>query len=254
MSATAQLLELIRDLRKQEPSPHLAQRARIFLQTVAPEELAQVKRELTKAGLNPEDLRHVCAIGGLPGQDRTRELLAALPAGHVLHTLIGEHSLILDFLDRLTALNTSVQELSSLTESSPLLASLRQVVRCLIDTESHHKREEDVLFPSLSAMGLTGPPMVMESEHHQMRTMKGELNHLVSRPGAMRAAAFKARLNELAGSLCRTLSEHIFKENNILYPAALRLIQGEDAWNDMKRECDHIGYCSFTPGPEGTKA
>ncbi len=44
-----------------------------------------------------------------------------------------------------------------------------------------------------------------------------------------------------------TLRDHIFKENNILYPMAVQVILEPEKWADMKLKCDEIGYCCFTP-------
>ena len=41
--------------------------------------------------------------------------------------------------------------------------------------------------------------------------------------------------------------DHIFKENNILYPTSLEVIQDADTWQKLKDACDKIGYCCFTP-------
>jgi DUF438 domain-containing protein len=43
------------------------------------------------------------------------------------------------------------------------------------------------------------------------------------------------------------LRDHIFKENNVLYPAALEVIEDESVWTRLKQECDKIGYCCFKP-------
>jgi hypothetical protein len=42
------------------------------------------------------------------------------------------------------------------------------------------------------------------------------------------------------------LSSHIFKENNVLYPAALKVIS-EEEWSGIREDFDEIGYCCFTP-------
>lgn len=31
------------------------------------------------------------------------------------------------------------------------------------------------------------------------------------------------------------------------YPTAIEAIKDKELWNDMKRRCDEIGYCGFTP-------
>lgn len=43
------------------------------------------------------------------------------------------------------------------------------------------------------------------------------------------------------------LREHILKENTILYPAAFKAINDPNTWVEIRRKCDEIGYCCFTP-------
>jgi len=57
---------------------------------------------------------------------------------------------------------------------------------------------------------------------------------------------FKKSLNSTSRFIVSSLRDHIFKENNILYPTALDVIKENKVWNKMKTECDKIGYCSFT--------
>jgi PAS domain S-box-containing protein len=42
------------------------------------------------------------------------------------------------------------------------------------------------------------------------------------------------------------LQNHFYKENNVLFPAAMSVIT-EQEWVDIRKEFDEIGYCCFTP-------
>jgi len=57
---------------------------------------------------------------------------------------------------------------------------------------------------------------------------------------------FKGKLVENVKSLTNIISSHIFKENSILYPTALKVASAEE-WKVAKRDFDEIGYCCFTP-------
>jgi PAS domain S-box-containing protein len=57
---------------------------------------------------------------------------------------------------------------------------------------------------------------------------------------------FANQLEEAAMSLAEMLSNHFYKENNILFPTALKVIE-ENEWRDIRHQFDEIGYCSFTP-------
>jgi DUF438 domain-containing protein len=55
---------------------------------------------------------------------------------------------------------------------------------------------------------------------------------------------------ELAEYLTRELESHIFKEDNIIYQIALQTLTSQE-WQEVKKECDKIGYCCFAPEDRG---
>ena len=57
---------------------------------------------------------------------------------------------------------------------------------------------------------------------------------------------FKKQCLELGEYLVQELENHIFKEDNIIYQIALQILSAEE-WKQVKKECDKIGYCCFTP-------
>jgi len=42
------------------------------------------------------------------------------------------------------------------------------------------------------------------------------------------------------------IPNHFYKEENILFPTALKLITDKE-WQEIKASMDHLGYCYFTP-------
>lgn len=98
----------------------------------------------------------------------------------------------------------------------------------LFACQCHHDKEEELLFPLLEKRGLPRQSLrVMLREHDQGRWLIGEL--------AAATAAHEA--GDEAGRPCwavaargyaRLLREHIFKENNVLFRVADRLLNQAD--------------------------
>jgi hypothetical protein len=65
---------------------------------------------------------------------------------------------------------------------------------------------------------------------------------------------FIVQLDEVVRAILPLLRDHIFKENNILYPTALEIIDDNEVWSRLKDECNRIGYCSFLIFHGGTAA
>jgi DUF438 domain-containing protein len=83
-------------------------------------------------------------------------------------------------------------------------------------------------------------------EHEELRVRKRALKTLLDERNTLDRSYLVSKLRELGMYIVLTLNDHIYKENNILYPLALRIIP-EKEWDRIKEEFDAIGYCCFTP-------
>jgi iron-sulfur cluster repair protein YtfE (RIC family) len=81
--------------------------------------------------------------------------------------------------------------------------------------DAHHRREEDVLFPSLvehaEVPGDRGPLAVLRREHRELDTLLA----------AVEASCDRARA-EAVTALVHHIWEHVDKESSVLFPAARR--------------------------------
>jgi len=139
----------------------------------------------------------------------------------ITQELRDEHDLILEWIDL-------IGELARLSRGSfaesPLAIHFPVVDEFLgaYSDQFHHAKEEDVLFGVLErAITHCGPIPVMLHEHaigRALRTRMGE--------------AFRARdLETLLGAsrdFCGLLTQHIAKENNVLYPMAEQSVPDEE--------------------------
>jgi hypothetical protein len=83
-------------------------------------------------------------------------------------------------------------------------------------------------------------------EHDKIRDVKKKFIGLAEKWNTMTFDEFKRKLAEAAKPLCSLLPTHFYKENNILFPAALEAVSIEE-WKEARQEFDEIGYCCFTP-------
>ena len=165
--------------------------------------------------------------------------------GHVIKTMFTEHEHILTILDELKILGEQLSEQNHL-KNEILLPKINQLSIKLISAESHHQREEKILFPAMEEKGVTGPTHVMRMEHEVMREMKHALKNETEKSKSDWPVQVE-KVPQLISELCKILRQHIDKENNILYPMALESITETVQWEEMKVRCDMIGYCCFCP-------
>ncbi len=180
------------------------------------------------------------------GTEPGNKLLEQLPEGHVIHTLVSEHGLILGFLRQVDKLNAGLKECATREAAEPILAKIAVAAKNLIDAENHHKREEEVLFPEMEQRGISAPTAVMRQEHNFLRPLKRRLMELAGGEApTQRFIHLQQAISDTAERLVPNLAAHINKEDSVLYPMALEVITEPALWDQMKRKCDEIGPCPF---------
>lgn len=248
METVERLVGVLRRLNEGEEPESVREEARGLLADIGPRELSLAEQKLLEGGLDRAELGQLCRIHMEVLGDQVERMKQQVPPGHVVHTLVSEHEMILGFLDELDEINERIQQMEEYRpEGTEEFRRLLHIAEHLVETEAHHEREEQVLFPELEKRGITGPPDVMRMEHEQLRPQKQDLLQLAESVGDMDFVEFQRRLDITVAFVVSVLRDHIFKENNILYPTALSLIEDEHVWEQMKEGCDEIGYCCFTP-------
>jgi DUF438 domain-containing protein len=241
-----ELKELLRKVRTASDVEEFKPMIKEVLGKLNPAELALAEQELMAEGISVEEIRKLCE----PHIELLREGLvkrgATLDQSHPIQILMGEHEVLLQKIETLRG----ILEKQVGNYSGDELSKLDDVMRHLIEAESHHKREEEALFPELEGRGVTGPPKVMRMEHEEFRAHRRALKELLDNREKFSYEHLLNGLREHGGYIVRNLENHIFKENNILYPTALQVLK-EDDWVRVRGKFDETGYCSFTPGVRG---
>ena len=248
MDKTEKLTGILKRLNSGENPEQVKAEAKEFLSQVDAKDLSIAEQNLLDEGLNREDLQGLCKVHLEMLSDQVEKMKKSLPEEHIVSTLVSEHESILCFLDELEMLNKRIWQKDKYDAGDEDFKKLRHIAEHLVETELHHQREEDVLFPELEKKGVYGPQAVMEEEHKQLRPKKHELKELAEKAEKGDFENFKEQLNELVTFIVPMLRDHIFKENNILYPTALEVIEDDSVWARLKKACDEIGYCCFNPG------
>ncbi len=180
------------------------------------------------------------------GTEAGAKLLEQLPEGHVIHTMVSEHVLILGFLRQVYTLNARLKECDTREAAEPILAELATAARNLVGAENHHAREEEVLFPEMEQRGVAAPTAVMRQEHNFLRPLKQRLLELAGGDApTQRFIHLQQAISDTADRLVPNLVAHINKEDSVLYPMALQVITEPALWDQMQKKCDQIGPCPF---------
>jgi hemerythrin-like domain-containing protein len=145
-----------------------------------------------------------------------------------IQELINEHNAVLVALQILEKVAVAIMAKDD--QAPEHLDQLLDFFKGFVD-RCHHGKEEDVLFPELERRGVPregGPIGVMLSEHEigrgHVRSMADSRSRL-----ARGEAGSSAAIREQSHAYCDMLRAHIYKENNVLFPMADRLVPEDSA-------------------------
>ncbi|MGQ9530511.1 MAG: DUF438 domain-containing protein [Candidatus Bathycorpusculaceae bacterium] len=240
------LKEILKQLHAGANPQEVKEKFKRFLETISPLEISRIEQELIQEGMHREEIQRLCDVHMAVFREQLERQKLNIPENHPINILTEEHKIMLQLAEKLTSIANKIQQVSDASYIAEENHVLQHLARDFQDSEKHYLREENVLFPNLEKHGITEPPAIMWMEHNQLREKKKALSKLTENIGALNFQEFKTQLGELAESLSNLLASHIFKENNILFPTALRVIT-EEEWKAIRSEFDEIGYCCFTP-------
>lgn len=240
------LKEIIKQLHSGVPPQEVKERFRQVLEGITSEEIAKIENELVKEGMPREEIQKLCDVHLAVFKEQLEKQKMEIPIWHPVNILMEEHKIMQQLAEKLMAVTNKILKVTDASYVGDEIHHLEHMSRDFTDSEKHYLREENVLFPILEKHGVTEPPAIMWIEHNQIREKKKQLSNLVGNYNTAGFQEFKNKLAEVTEALNSILPSHFYKENNILFPTALKIVT-EQEWNDARREFDEIGYCCFTP-------
>jgi len=244
------LREVLLQLHQGKPLPEVQALFASLAQEATAEEIAQVEQQLIEEGLPVEEIQRLCDLhvavvqAGLDRQQPPETI-----PGHPVHTFTTENQAVQRFIEQM-------REVVQAYRSDPVpktLTTLRLQLERLADFERHYLRKEMLLFPFLEKYGFYGPSKVMWGIHDEIRTT---LRRLAEAAG-LQGGGDPAAIAELFDTAARMMQDMVYKEEKILFPAALEHLS-EDDWAQIRAQEAEIGYFLVVPGnqwsPQGNAA
>jgi hypothetical protein len=248
MEKTEELTEILKRLNSGQNPLAVKDQAKEFLDTVDAFDLSVAEQKLIDEGQNTADISKLCSLHLSLLPDQVEKMKGDITSDHVLSMLVSEHETILCLLDDLELINERIQKMRKFDPDCQEFKKLDHIAEQFLAAELHHQREEEILFPALEEKGIYSPPEILREEHDHLRQRKQDLKTLATLARRIDFDDFKERIGPLVTFLAPALRDHIHKENNFLYPTALKVIDSDSVWLELKAECDRIGYCAFVAG------
>ena len=238
--------DLIQQLHAGVSPDEVKEKFKAVLRDIDPIEIAQVEEELINEGLPRQEIQKLCEVHLAVFRDSLEKPKSEVPSGHPIHILLKEHELVKGFVEGISVLLPKVEQAKDLEGIKVELSKIGELLTHLKEYEKHKVREENTLFPYLEKHGVTQPPAIMWSEHDEQREEIKEASKTLENKEILRLEEFKGKLLSHLKKLTDLIPNHFYKEENILFPAALRLI-AEGEWREIRASMDDLGYCYFTP-------
>jgi len=242
----ALIKEAIRKLHAGVPPEKVKEEFRNVLEQTDSLEIAKIEEELAKEGMKREEMRKLCDVHMSIFKEQLEKQQVKMQPNQPISILLEEHKLMLQIAEQLLFQANKVSSVTDIDYVKAEIHEIEHLTEDLADSDKHYSREENVLFPHLEKHGITEPPAVMWIEHNEIKELKKNLRSLIGGLTEKSFPKFKNQLKETAKDLDNLLQNHFYKENNVLFPAAMSVIT-EQEWIDIGKEFDEIGYCCFTP-------
>ena len=208
-------------------------------------DIAMAEQSLIRNGYSRQLVEQLSAAFVLMAilEGQSENLKNSLPENHLLRKVLVEHDLVRCFLADLKDTVGKILKLDNITDTNAEFMKLTHIVEHLSAMTEHIDREEDVIFPALKKHGWSALCRSAKNEHVYIKIAINDLITLISSFRSDKVKGFKDKLGATTKHLAPVMVEHLFQEDNILYPIAIEVIEDKKVWAGMKEVCDEIGYC-----------
>jgi uncharacterized protein len=223
------------------------------IDSLTAEEIARIEQELIDDGMPSAEVERLCPVHMAVFQDALENEEKATPRDHPVDILMREHELLLELGGRLRDGAAALRRVQDSFAAEAMLGGLRELQSQIRASQCHYVREENVIFPYLEKHGVVHPPMIMWSEHDRIRAVEKRLEELFQATTLDELREVAGDLEGASEELVEMFSSHFYKENNILFPTALRLFT-EQEWEETRRQFAELGYWQIVPAALETVA
>ena len=238
--------ELINRLHQGEDPEAVKEEFKDVIKGLTPLQIAKIEGEMIRDGMPREEIHRLCDVHLAAMKDAIEGTAPEIPEWHPLRVLLGEHREFLKGASQLRNHANAIKEAASLDVVWDHFKAIENIVGSFKHEELHYQREENVLFPYLEKHGVTEPPAIMWMDHDRIREVKKTLRGLVEVGRDMEFTAFANGIHETALGYHEMISSHFYKENNILFPSSVQVIEDEE-WTAIGEAFDDIGYYFVKP-------
>jgi len=215
------------------------------LGTATAQEISEIEQTLIEEGMPVENIQYLCDVHvAMFRESLDKQPPPEMMAGHPIYTFRAENELLA------FVLNAAKQTLRKMKEdqSEALAQKLKGSIEKLKQFDTHYLRKENILFPYLEKINFSGPSSVMWGIHDDIRKgWKAILAEIESGKDVSNESMDK--LQQEFAELENAMREMVYKEERILFPAAIERLT-EEIWLAIHSQEPDFGYSYVTRGTD----
>jgi DUF438 domain-containing protein len=239
--------EIIKDLHQGLSLAEAKQRMEEEVGTISSLEIAEVEQSLIDEGMSPDEIKRFCNVHALLFESALQvDLTNEENPAHPVSLLKRENREI----EKLTAALRELRKQAEAGQVAGFVREARVLLKRAQDLDLHYTKKEQLLFPFLEKYGFMGPSKVMWGKHNEIRDLQKQATAALEDVDT--TAEVDAFVAERLNPLIDEVDGMIFKEENILFPAALEKLKADD-WIEILKESDQVGYAYIRPHAETTE-
>ncbi len=225
------LVEILRKVNRGEIAEKNALKE---IKKASPLELTRAEEQILIDGIDDKHMDKFCEMHLESISEKMEDIKKQLSEDHPILKLVEEHEKIIETVDNLDYLAGILEERDLDMEEKE---TLEISVDNLGEKETHHEREEELIFPEIRKKDIGLSVKDLERDHKEITPKVERLIELSKDPNNN-----KFEVLDLIYNLSFNIRRHVFQENVILYPAVLNAVEN---WDAISTESDKIGYCTF---------
>ncbi|BCY19214.1 MAG: DUF438 domain-containing protein [Chloroflexi bacterium] len=240
------LKNILKGLHQGKPVEEVRAQFAELVQVADSGEIAEVEQMLIAEGMPVSEIQNLCDLHVSVVRDSlNQQIPPENQPGHPLHTFKAENEEAASLLDALQKVIADYAQDPTEARKFPITVVFEQ----LSDFPRHYLRKENLLFPILERYGFTGPSQVMWGIQDQIRAGLNKMKSLLKEDSSENPAVFAMQLKEAFETFAVPMREMFYKEEKILFPAALERLK-EDEWYSILQQEPELGYFRVQPGTD----
>ncbi len=234
------LKQVLKSIHRGEDVNEIKRKFKDVLAQVSPFEIPLIEQELVKEGIPIREILKLCDLHVELFREylQAREL-SGVPKGHPLDQLLKENEYILRLGEALSLYASALMRAKNEDEALNHIEGLKKTLGELKRTRVHYRKIQMGIFPYLERRGIIAVPRVLWGREDQLLVKVMEFYTYISSRKPLELVKEKNRLVEKSREIAREVSELVFRENKILYPATWAMFS-EAEWAAIKGVFDDI--------------